>query len=315
MGTLPYPVSWGAPGWLALLPLALLPFLRRRRALQLPALPASTNPGFSWLWLPPVFYGFGLLSLIAAAADPRLPARKRLPPPQGHLMIVLDTSASMGTNDAGGRSRLEASAAAVDALLRGLPPLRTGVVRAASEATLALPLTQDGELLNASLADARIEDTERGATALGDAIAVALHHLPEQGPPGALLLISDGRNNFGRLDLATAGAAAAALKIPVFAIGAGEPPAGNVAPEIADDALDEAGLTDLAARTGGRYVRLAAAADLRPALAARFSAPVAHDSAETAPGTRSARGVFLLAGAYAVVLSLLLGWGPLRVYP
>ena len=315
MMALPFNISWGAAGWLALSPLALLPFLRRVRALQLPSLPAAPATGFSWLWLPPALYSLGLLSLIVASADPRFPARKKRPPPRGHLMIVLDTSASMGTSDAGGRTRLAASAAAVDALLRALPPLRTGVVRAASEATLALPLTQDDELLNASLADARIEDSERGATALGDAIAVALHHLPDAGPPAALLLISDGRNNFGRLDLATAGAAAAALQVPVFVIGAGEPPAVGAEPGVADDTLDEAGLSALAARTGGRYARLAGAAELRTAMAARFSAPVPQDDGDAAPGTRSARGAFLLAGAFSLVFSLLLGWGPLRVYP
>jgi len=37
------------------------------------------------------------------------------------------------------------------------PPLRVGIVRAASEASLVLPLTQDPELLGASLLDARVE--------------------------------------------------------------------------------------------------------------------------------------------------------------
>ena len=70
-----------------------------------------------------------------------------------------------------------------------------------------------------------------------------------------------------------------------------------------------------AARFGGRYARLAGAAELWTAMAARFSAPVPQDDGDAAPGTRSARGVFLLAGAFSLVFSLLLGWGPLRVYP
>ena len=99
-------------------------------------------------------------------------------------------------------------------------------------------------------------------------------------------------------------------------IGAGEPAAVGVEPAVvADDALDEASLSALATRTGGRYARLAGATELRTAMAARFSVSQPQDESDAAPGTRSARGAFLLAGAFSVVFSLLLGWGPLRVYP
>ncbi len=313
--------GWANPRLLWLLPLALLPLLSRPAALQVPSLPVPRG-GTGWLRLPALLYGFALALLVLALAGPQRNITPPLPRPRGHLMIILDVSASMGGKQ-GDTTRLEAAAAAVQSVLDHLPPLRVGIVRAASEASLALPLTQDPELLGASLLDARIEAGERGASALGEAIAVALRHLPDSGLPGAILLVSDGRNNYGRLDLPTAGAAAAAVHVPVYVIGVGTPPGAVPAAEISPaaespeaDSLDVAGLTALCRQTGGAFVRLREPDPLLAELGLHFTAqPASTPASPDAPRRQSRQPLFLAASALLFCVSLGLAWGPLRCYP
>lgn len=319
--------SWANPHLLWLLPLALLPLLSRAAAIQVPSLPAARGSA-GWLRLPALLYCFALALLVLALAGPQVDITPPLPRPRGHLMIILDVSASMGGRQ-GAVTRLEAATAGLQSVLDRLPPLRVGIVRAASEASLELPLIQDTDLVGAHLFDTRVEAGARGATALGEAIAVALRHLPDGGLPGAILLVSDGRNNYGKLDLPTAGAAAAAVRVPVFVIGVGTPagavPERETAPsdESAEaDSLDVEGLTALSQQTGGDYAALQERDSLITPLTRRFNAraappgnagisPVPPDT----PRRQSRQPLFLAASGLLFCVSLGLGWGPLRVYP
>ena len=312
--------GWAHAELLWLLPLALLPLLQRPAAIQVPSLPQTRGRVAWWLVFPAILYVGALALLVFALAGPQRNVAPPLPRPRGHLILILDTSASMG-GKMGDATRLENAASRLVSLLEKLPPLRVGIVRAASETSLALPLTQDPELISASLLDARVESDVRGATALGEAIAVALHHLPEGGPPGAILLVSDGRNNYGRLDLPTAGAAAAAVHVPVFVIGVGEPAtAGSAAaPPLAEseaDSLDVTGLTALCEQTGGHFARLRERERLAGPLQARFATGTNSAAPQAdAPRRRPLQPEFLFASGLLFCLSLGLGWGPLRAFP
>ena len=227
-----------------------------------------------------------LILLAGALAGPLGPAPTARSREQGiDLLLVLDTSDSMRALDAeiGTRTltRLELAREVVArfALHRVASGDRVGLIVFGNTAFTHCPLTSDGRLLRAALE--RVEPGMAGeATALGDALALALKRLHAVGAPSRakhqlVVLLTDGRSNADSVPPDVAAALAAQLGIRVHTVGIGG--AGEVAMatrsggrslETSRQDLDADTLTRIAAASGGRFFPARSSADLAAVYAA-----------------------------------------------
>src|SRR5262249_29003134 len=145
------------------------------------------------------------------------------------LLLVLDTSDSMRALDAeiGDRARtrfeLAREVVARFALHRVASGDRVGLIVFGETAFTYCPLTSDGRLLRAALE--RVEpDMAGAATALGDALALAVKRLHGAGPAESgqlVVLLTDGRSNADHVPPEVAAGLAAQLGIRVHTVGIG----------------------------------------------------------------------------------------------
>ena len=189
------------------------------------------------------------------AVDALLPADLRVAPssrtPATATIVAIDTSGSMA-DTVGGLQKLEAARDAVRRVSRALARDDTFGVLAFD--IRARAVAEPGpSARGASLEAALAALTPGGATRMAPAVELAATWFTATGATRRhLLVVSDGRTTADDLTLAGTRAANAGFTLSVIAIGA--------------DA-DRAGLTALAARTGGRVHFPAALAEL-PSLAA-----------------------------------------------
>jgi len=165
----------------------------------------------------------GLVAMVLGVARPH--ATITVPREEATVMLAIDTSRSMGSADVK-PSRLAAAVKDAEAFVARVPKkFRIGIVQFASSARIALPPTSDRTLVHQALADLRPGD----GTAIGDAVALAVRISQQQRtsdgkiPPTAVLMISDGARDGGRVAPQTAAAHAKALHIPVYTIVVGTP--------------------------------------------------------------------------------------------
>jgi Ca-activated chloride channel family protein len=182
------------------------------------------------------------------------------------IVLALDASSSMEAPDFF-PNRYEVAKEVAAAFVAGRPDDRIGLVVFAGEAFTAAPLTLDHDFVLRMLAPPRTEVTQAMAdgTAIGTALATAAARLRgDEGPRGrVVVLLTDGENNAGAVDPATAAEAAAALGVRVYVVGlgAGSTPFGVGAGR--GGGIDEAAMRDVARTTGGRYFRATDADALR----------------------------------------------------
>lgn len=226
--------------------------------------------------------GAALAALAAVLAGPT--GVHRAPPEPGEgldLVLALDASGSMRALDtqvaSEWRTRLDLAREVVArfARRRAAEGDRVGLVVFGRSAFTQSPLTSDGRLLAAALE--RVEPGMAGeATALGDALALAVKRVVAAGPEAAegrvVVLLSDGRHNAGARspDEAARLAAASGVRVHTVAVGtAGE----NVAMAPAADAplgglhferhdVDYETLARVARATGGRFYPARRSTDL-----------------------------------------------------
>ena len=237
----------------------------------------------------------GIAALGSAVAGPRFGAR--LPIKDGTIVLCLDTSGSMAATDVQ-PSRSVAAKAAARAFVDDVPNgTRIGVVTFATDARTVLPPTEDRDAVRAALE--RVP-APNGATALGDAIALAGEELPSHGRR-VIVVLTDGISNRGNAPLEAARAVGRA-GVTVEAVGIGTSGSGLLIPGTTEpDELDEITLRALAATTGGTYVRVADARELRDAFRALAAATVWE--------WRTVNGslAFALAGGGILAMTLLAG--------
>lgn len=199
--------------------------------------------------------------LSSALAGPHVVAR--LPAKDAAVMLCVDTSGSMSSTDVR-PTRSEASRAAARAFINHLPDgTKVGIVTFATSAVVIQPLTRDRQV--ALDAVDRIP-APNGATAIGDALALAAQQLPAHGHR-AVVLLTDGVNNRGQ-DPVEAANALAAQHVPVYAIGIGTNDSGTLIPGTSELAqLDEDALRAIAQSGGGAYAKVSDAQTLQDALA------------------------------------------------
>jgi Ca-activated chloride channel homolog len=138
-------------------------------------------------------------------------------------IIAIDTSRSMGATDLA-PTRLAAAQASARRFLADLPEkYRVSVVAFSTLAQVVAPPTADRDYVRQALAGLRVGE----ATALGDALATSIDVArgtpqgvkPPPGetpPPAVVLMLSDGAQDGGRVELPEAIRRAREAKVPVF---------------------------------------------------------------------------------------------------
>jgi Ca-activated chloride channel family protein len=192
------------------------------------------------------------------------------PRPQATVVLVIDTSGSMVAGDVQ-PTRLGAAQEAVRRFVRRLPRhFQVGIVAFSSGPRVLVPITDDHEVAQQGLE--RL--TAFGGTAIGDAIRRAVELLrpgssdrrssssvsppPQAFPPSAIVVLSDGSQNRGRLPALEGAALAKRRGIPVFTVALGTA-GGTLRVSVAGTAErlpvppDPGTLRQIAERTGGQF--------------------------------------------------------------
>lgn len=251
------------PAWLLLLPCLLLPYWRRPAAVPVSSLRPLADLPPSWRSrlhrAQKPLQALTLLLLILALAEPAWQTRSETATRIGrNLMLALDVSASMRADDIAPSRIAVARDTAADFLARRRND-RIGVVLFSGAPYLLSPPVFAAEAVIERLRQVTADETGSG-TALGDALAAAAARLDPAAPGDrALILLTDGTSNRGRLDPLTAARAAARLGIRVYTIGFGLKE-GTMLPIVPGGrrqrvVLDDQPLQQIAALTGGRYFR------------------------------------------------------------
>jgi Ca-activated chloride channel family protein len=267
---------------LALLALVLVPLLagawiwweRRRRASQaafgnpdlLPNV-VDRDPG-RLRALPLVLLLAALTAMIVGVARPH--ATVSVPREDATIVLAVDVSRSMKATDVR-PTRLDAARFAAKAFLARVPEkFRVGVVSFATRAAVAVPPTQDRALV----ADALDALRPGEGTAIGDAVALSLRlgatgtAKGEPPPPRAIVLLSDGARDGGRIDPTAAARQAKQQGVPVYGVLVGTP-LGTVEETLTGGFRriirvppSPQTLQQISAATGGRFFRAPDAASL-----------------------------------------------------
>src|ERR1700741_4381844 len=141
------------------------------------------------------------------------------------IMLVLDVSGSMLTKDftIGGQeaTRVDTIKEVTRKFIEARPNDRIGIIAFAGRPYVVSPMTLDHDWLMENLDRVRIGLVE-DSTAIGSAMAAAASRLNDKHSKSrAIVLLTDGENNAGRIPPNTAAEAIKALQIHFYAVGAG----------------------------------------------------------------------------------------------
>lgn len=302
--------------------------LRREAALRVPFIEdfmradstrrLARSPARWLIWLAVLAW----LMLVLAGMRPQwLGELVQIPVSGRDLMLAVDLSGSMQEEDfilRGDRvDRLTATKAVAGEFIERRVGDRIGLILFGEQAYLQAPLTFDRETVHTFLEESVIGLAGK-ATAIGDAIGLAVKRLRERDSKNrVLILLTDGANTAGAVEPLEAADLAAheGLRIHTIGVGADEVLIRDlfglrrVNPS-AD--LDEDTLKAIAGRTGGRYFRARDAGELEKIyeMLDRLE-PVAGDPKQFRPR----RALFYWPLAFAVLLAAALSWSRIRNRP
>jgi Ca-activated chloride channel homolog len=216
---------------LLLVPLAAAAWVARRQrarryAIRFPAASsAALAIGRTSAWRPLVPMALLLAALAATVVALAKPERSvAVPIERASIMLVTDHSRSMEADDVA-PDRLAAAQKAANTFLDRVPgKVRVGIVAFSTAPDAAQAPTTDREPVR-QIIDAQFPD---GATATGDALALALNALTQdtgkqnkgKKPPAAIVLLSDGKWTTGRDPVSVAQQAGKA-KVPIYTVALG----------------------------------------------------------------------------------------------
>jgi Ca-activated chloride channel family protein len=136
-------------------------------------------------------------------------------------MMALDVSDSMEIEDMEPNNRMAAAKSVVKNFIKGRVNDRIGLVIFAGESYTRCPLTLDYNVLLESLAAVSPDSIKQG-TAIGVALANSVARLKDSTAKSrVVILLTDGENNSGTIDPATATEIAKGYGIKVYTIGIG----------------------------------------------------------------------------------------------
>ena len=219
-----------------------------------------------------------LAALIVALAQPRLTRSETKVTASGvDIVAVLDMSYSMADEDFELRgkpaNRLEMAKEVLKKFIDKRPNDRIGLVVFATDSFTAAPLTLDHDFVQQNLERLQLGTIEGGSTAIGSGLSTAINRLRElKSKSKIVILMTDGRNNAGKVAPRTVAEAAKALGVKIYTIGVGKrgesrrPRMDRYGRPVYDffgrkvydpdpEDLDEDVLTEIATMTGGKYYR------------------------------------------------------------
>ena len=213
------------------------------------------------------------LALTISAARPQYIGEPVQLPTNGRdLMLAVDISGSMGTEDmeVGNTlvSRLLVVKAVVGDFVERRVGDRLGLILFGSKAYLQTPLTFDRKTVRTLLMETPL-GIAGGKTAIGDAIGLAVKRLQSRPADSrVLILLTDGQNNIGEVTPLQAAKIAAQEGVKIYTIGFGAEEMQipgllfnrTVNPS---SELDSQTLIEIAELTGGIYQRARSAAELQ----------------------------------------------------
>ncbi len=213
----------------------------------------------------PVLRVLALTSLLVAIARPQTSFDEEKVTTDGiDIVLAMDLSTSMLAKDFS-PNRLEAAKKEAGNFIDGRPHDRIGLVVFAGESFTQCPVTIDHAIVKNQLKQIKNGLMEDG-TAIGMGLATSVQRLKEfPSKSKVIILMTDGVNNKGLIDPATASDIALQFKTRVYTIGIGTngkamtpvamSPNGELIFDYADVQIDEPLLKEIAKKTGGQYFR------------------------------------------------------------
>jgi Ca-activated chloride channel family protein len=273
--------------WAALLaPLALASLLLRERqgarALLFPSLSKLARGRVGWRarlrHAPAALFALGLVLLSLALARPQLGSLRENVTTRGvDIVVALDVSGSMAAEDFQPLNRLAVAKQVVADFVERRGHDRIGLVVFAGKSLTKAPPTTDQAVLLRQLEDVKLDMLPDG-TAIGSGLATALTRLRRsQARSRIVVLVTDGSNNAGEIDPATATDLARAMQVRVYSILVGrgglvpmpvqvvDPLTGRALRRTvqAEVQVDEGLMKTIAAATGGEFFRASDTESLR----------------------------------------------------
>ena len=205
-----------------------------------------------------------LALLIIALARPQSSSKNQKINVEGiDIVLTIDLSSSMLALDLK-PDRLEAAKDISAEFVKGRPEDRMGLVVSASETFTQVPLTTDHGMLLNMMKDLKCGMLEDG-TAIGDGLASSVSRLKDsEAISKVVILLTDGDNNAGSIDPATAAEMAKLFGVRVYTIGVGtrgtapypvQTPFGGIQYQQIQVTINEPLLQQIADETGGKYYR------------------------------------------------------------
>ena len=220
--------------------------------------------------LPVALAAAGLLAGALALARPQHGTLREDVTTQGvDIVVLLDVSGTMAAEDFQPRNRIEVAKDVVAEFVKRRTRDRVGLVIFAGRSLTKSPPTTDTAVLLRQLDDVRLDALPDG-TAIGSGLATALTRLRRsQARSRVVVLVTDGDNNAGEIDPATAADMAKAMDVRVYTILVGrggrvplpvrarDPFTGAVVTQtvMADVKVNPELLKQIADRTGGEFFR------------------------------------------------------------
>jgi Ca-activated chloride channel family protein len=207
-----------------------------------------------------------LAALNIAYAQPK--GQVEVPRDRATVVLTIDVSRSMIAEDVA-PNRLDAAKAAAKDFLNLLPRgFNVALVSFAATAAVVVPPTTDRGLVAAAIDNLQVAPS----TAIGEGIMAALDAMaqappdpdhPDEPPPGAIVLLSDGYTNIG-ISSAKAAQQAKELDFPIYTIAYGTP-GGYVESKGRQEPVpvDHAELENIARVSGGEKFSAGTSSELR----------------------------------------------------
>jgi Ca-activated chloride channel homolog len=219
-----------------------------------------------------------MIAASVALARPQQGALKEHTSTRGvDIVVALDVSGSMAAEDFQPLNRLAVAKQTVAEFVKRRPDDRIGLVVFAGKSLTKSPPTTDEAVLLRQLDDVHLDMLPDG-TAIGSGLATALTRLRHsKAKSRVIVLVTDGANNSGEIDPATATDLAKAMEVRVYTVGVGrggqvpmpmqvqDPFTGQVTRRtmMTEVQIDENLLKRIADRTGGEFFRATDSASLR----------------------------------------------------